>query len=204
MLASSRRSARIDRVPNCSGLFPIRALPALLALAIGLSGCAVSERHAASERAFAESLALLERERYAAALSMLDTLAAHRPDDAAVHVNRALALQALERDQDARQALQAALQADPNHAEAHNLMAIQLRRAGRFDAARRHYEQLLEAHPEHAHGHLNLAILCDIYLADLECAHHYYRRYLALSNEQDEEVTNWLTDLERRLPGEDS
>jgi len=178
----------------------------VLALLLLLAACASIEGTTAggtrSEREFARALELMQQQRYQEAVAVLAPLAQQHRDSPGIHVNLALAYQELGDNERAEHALSAALAADPQHAEANNLMAIVQRRAGRFQAAREYYQRLLQAHPEHANGHLNLAILCDIYLADLECARHYYRRYQALSNDQDEEVIAWLADLERRLPGD--
>jgi Flp pilus assembly protein TadD len=181
-------------------------LAALAALAL-LSACAsgpgapTGPRSDPAAERFAHALELMQQARHADAVAVLEPLAEQQPERAGVQTNLGISYMELGRSEDARRAFEAALERDPEQPVALNRLAILERRTGRFEQARALYERLLTADPEHPHGHLNLAILCDIYLQDLECAHDYYRRHQTLSQEEDEEVTAWLADLERRRSG---
>ncbi|WP_181919235.1 tetratricopeptide repeat protein [Alkalilimnicola ehrlichii] len=168
---------------------------------LALVGCAHMPGSGVPEEEFGRAVALLQDERYEDAVAVLEPLAERRPDNASVGINLAIAHRELGDDEAAKKRLEKVLARNPEHPEAHNLYAIQLRRLGQFDDARTAYQRVLELAPEHRHAHLNLAILCDIYLHDLECAQTYYDRYLTLSNKEDNEVLRWVADLERRRSG---
>ena len=86
----------------------------------------------------------------------------------------------------------------PNHPGALNEMGIVYRRTGRFDAARASYERALSVHPGYHYAQRNLGVLCDLYLADLECALRQYESYVAIVAD-DEQVVIWIADIRNRL-----
>ena len=79
-----------------------------------------------------------------------------------------------------------------------NLQGIHYRRAGLFRQARDAYQAALRLRPDYAMAHINLAILCDIYLQDMDCARRHYREYLRLAGAGDNRVELWMADLEQR------
>ena len=72
-----------------------------------------------------------------------------------------------------------------------------LRRTGRFDEARESYERALEVYPEFHFARRNLAILCDVYLVEPECALEHYELYVAVVPD-DEVAAMWIADLRSR------
>jgi len=91
-----------------------------------------------------------------------------------------------------------ALELNANHPVAHNELGIVYRKAGRFLDAKRSYEAAISVYPGYHHARRNLAILCDLYLADLDCALDQYEAYMA-TVPADAEASMWITDLQNRM-----
>lgn len=91
-----------------------------------------------------------------------------------------------------------AIELNPNHPVAHTELGIVHRKAGRFDEARDSYETALDIFPGYHHARRNLAILCDLYLADLECALDNYEAYMT-TVPGDKEVEMWMADVRYRI-----
>ncbi len=207
------------RVPHSTARLPI-AIAILLTILLAFVGClGTSSKHPAavevrdvtgfsiSESArigvgvrsdFDRAHRLLADGDDRAAIEQLEALAADAPDFAAVHINLAIAYQRVDELDEAEQAVLRALELNPRHPVAQNELAIVYRRTGRFDEARVTYEKLLARYPDFHFARKNLAVLCDLYLADLTCALEHYRRYQAL-DPNDEKVAIWIADLENRV-----
>ena len=112
--------------------------------------------------------------------------------DLGVAYHRSGDLKAAERN------LRLALVANPNHPIAHNELGIIFRKTGRFAEARRSYEAALAVYPGYHYARRNLAVLCDLYLADLDCALRNYQAYMA-TVPSDDEALMWVKDLQYRM-----
>ncbi|MDX1517204.1 MAG: tetratricopeptide repeat protein [Woeseiaceae bacterium] len=112
--------------------------------------------------------------------------------DLAIAEHRAGNLDAAERH------LLAALDLNPNHPIALNELGIIYRKTGRFDLARQSYEAALAIYPGFHFASRNLAVLCDLYLSDLECALSNYEAYMTMVP-GDDEAAMWIADLRNRL-----
>lgn len=147
---------------------------------------------------FDAAIAAIEEGRPEVGIDALEALVAEAPEVATLHVDLGIAYQLVEDFESAEAALRSALDLHPAHAVALNELGIVLRRTGRFDEARKAYETVLRRHPGFHHARKNLAILCDLYLGDLECALGHYRRYRE-AVPRDETVAIWIADVENRV-----
>lgn len=59
------------------------------------------------------------------------------------------------------------------------------------------YEKVIKVYPQFLPARKNLGILCDLFMADLECAISHYETFLKFQP-NDKEVKIWLVDLKRR------
>ncbi len=91
-----------------------------------------------------------------------------------------------------------ALELNSNHPVALNELGIVYRETGRFAEARQQYEAAIAVYPGYHHARRNLAILCDLYLGDLNCALTQYEAYMA-TVATDPEAAMWITDLRNRM-----
>lgn len=104
----------------------------------------------------------------------------------------------------AQQAFEQSLAINDANPYAHNGLGLALREQGQFDDARIHYERALVLDPKYARAHFNLAVLAELYLQDLNLALEHFQAYQNLQKLPDENVANWIVDLQRRAPEEAS
>lgn len=98
----------------------------------------------------------------------------------------------------AEQHLLQALDINPRHPIALNELGIVYRKTARFAEARRSYEAALAVYPGYHFARRNLAVLCDLYLNDLQCAQRNYEAYMATVH-SDDEAALWLRNVRFRL-----
>lgn len=147
---------------------------------------------------YSQGLSLLQQERLQEGIAVLEAIAASEPHLTAPHIDLGIAYHR-SGDLDAAEAsLQKALTLHPGHPIAHNELGIVYRKTGRFAEARSSYEAALDFYPGYHFARRNLAVLCDLYLADLECALENYEAYMATVTE-DDEASMWIADLRQRL-----
>lgn len=146
---------------------------------------------------FERAMALLEQTRYDEGIALLEQVALHAPEATAAHINLGIAYGRVDRLEEAEASIRRALELNPRHPVAHNELGMLYRRMGRFAEARASYEAALAAYPDFHYARLNLAILCDMYLADTACALENYERYSAAVPD-DHQAAMWIADLRNR------
>lgn len=144
------------------------------------------------------SLSLLERGELENGIALLETIIELAPELSAPRIDLGIAYHRSGNLEAAEKHLLRALESNPYHPIALNELGILQRKSGRFSEARQSYEAALETYPGYHYARRNLAILCDLYLADLNCALGNYEAYMA-TVPTDDEVSMWITDLRYRV-----
>jgi Flp pilus assembly protein TadD len=144
------------------------------------------------------ALLLLEGGQLDEGIAILETVVASAPDVSGPRIDLGIAWHRKGDLAEAEKHLKAALELNPDHPVAHNELGIIYRKTGRFAEARRSYEAALAIYPGYHHARRNLGVLCDLYLADPECALESYQAYLQTVPE-DAEASMWIADLQNRM-----
>lgn len=146
---------------------------------------------------YESAVRMLELQQYEQGIASLLKIAESAPNVTAVHIDLGMAY-ARSGDLDkAEESLKQALQLNSRHPIAYNELGMVYRRKGQFTEARASYEKALEVFPTFHFAQRNLAILCDVYLADLGCALQHYTAYQQAAPD-DAETAKWLADLNAR------
>ena len=144
------------------------------------------------------ALLLLEQGQTDEGIALLERVVAEAPDVSGPRIDLGIAAHRNGDLEAAEQHLLAALELNPDHPVVHNELGIIHRKTGRFAEARRSYEAALAIYPGYHHARRNLGVLCDLYLADLDCALASYQAYLQTVPE-DAEASMWIADLQNRM-----
>lgn len=143
------------------------------------------------------AIRLLQQRQYEQGIAMLVKVTQAAPGATAAYIDLGIAYGRAGDLERAETSLIQALALNPQHPIAHNELGMLQRRKGQFAAARASYEKALVLYPAFHFAQRNLAILCDLYLADRECAVANYDAYLR-SAPDDQDVVKWLADLRNR------
>lgn len=146
---------------------------------------------------FEAALALLKEEKHERAIELLTRVTERLPTNTAPFINLAIAQQNIGRFEAAEENLKKALAIRPDHPVARNEYGILYRRTGRFAEARKTYEETLGKYPSFLAARKNLAILCDLYLKDYDCALTHYQLY-GQAAPGDKNVDIWIADVKSR------
>lgn len=147
---------------------------------------------------YEEAVRLLEQGQNTRGVELLGKAAQDAPHVSAPRIDLGIAYHRAGDLAAAEEQLQQALQINPDHPVVHNELGIVYRKSGRFLEARKSYEAALAIYPGFHFARRNLAILCDLYLGDLQCALEQYQAYIG-TVPQDDEVEMWLADVRNRM-----
>jgi len=146
---------------------------------------------------FGDAVKTLDAHRYSQGISQLRKVTHKAPNLVAARVDLGMAYARVGKLKKAQTNLKRAVALDPRQVVAYNELGMVLRREGHFHQARASYEKALAIAPNFYYSRLNLAILCDLYLADRKCALENYLAYQKIVP-GDKHVAGWIRELRTR------
>jgi Flp pilus assembly protein TadD len=186
-------------VAACGGTTAVKTTPARIEVQEAVGFTITEEAHVAGDVRidYERALGLLEQGRLDEGIEALHGVAEQTPGLSAPRVDLGIAYHRLEDLEAAESNLKQALGINPRHPIALNELGIVYRKQARFAEARQSYEAALAVYPGYHYARRNLAVLCDLYLSDLDCALQNYEAYMATVH-SDDEAAMWLKDVRYR------
>ncbi len=139
----------------------------------------------------------LEQKQYEQGIASLLKVTQRVPTAAAPYIDLGIAFGRTGDLDKAEASFKRALEINPRHPIAYNELGMVYRRKGQFAEARASYEKAIALVPDFHFARLNLAILCDLYLADTTCALDNYEAYQRAIPD-DKQAAMWIADLRTR------
>lgn len=148
---------------------------------------------------YRKALTALNSSQLDAAESELKKITKKRSELAGPWINLAL-IDIRKNDLDnAQKNLDKAQERNPKMAQIFNVRGYLELARGNIPKAAEAYRQAIALKNDYAAAHYNYALLHDIYFQDMKVAVQHYKRYLALTQNQDKKTADWVAELERNL-----
>ena len=185
---------------NATTTSAVKRAPARIEVQEAVGFTITEDAHVAGEVRidYDRALDLLDQGRLEEGVAVLETVAEQAPELSAPRIDLGVAQHRLGNLEAAEENLKMALAINPQHPIALNELGIVYRKTARFAQARQSYEAALAVYPGYHYARRNLAILCDLFLADLDCALQNYEAYMATVH-SDDEASMWLKDIRYRM-----
>lgn len=146
---------------------------------------------------FEKATKLIKDKKFEAAVELLVEVTDHTDKHSAPYINLAIAYSELGKAEQAEKILLRAKKINPRHPVTNNELGLLYRKSGRFTESKAAYEKVIKHYPQFLPARKNLGILCDLFMADLDCAISHYEIFLKYQP-HDKEVIIWLADLKSR------
>ena len=148
---------------------------------------------------YRQAITALNANELDSAESLLKGFIAKKPELAGPLANLGLVFYKQGKMQLAEQTLQQALEKNSTQAHALNLLGQIEYQKGNAAMAEEYYKKAIESRPDYANAYYNLALLYDIFYQDIPKAVSNYQRYMALTDNKDQQTANWLEQLQNSL-----